>query len=131
VGTSGSRRPYRRGRSRYAKACHPLLSWSWAKVVSHSPLHATVRPTPSPRCCEEFNVNASLDSTFQSQFVFMRNELLHLVDARVEEAYRPLREKVATLKLLLARVGDSLESTDDEGTTPRVLAFGLPAAAQE
>jgi hypothetical protein len=74
---------------------------------------------------------ASLDSTFQSQFVFMRSELLRLVDARVEEAYRPLREKVATLKLLLARVCDSLESTDDEGTTPRVLAFGLPAAAQE
>jgi hypothetical protein len=37
-------------------------------------------------------------------------ELLQLVDARVEEASHPLREEVATLKLLLARVGDSLES---------------------
>jgi hypothetical protein len=37
-------------------------------------------------------------------------ELLQLVDVRVEEASRPLREEVATLKLLLARVGDSLET---------------------
>jgi hypothetical protein len=41
----------------------------------------------------------------------MRLELLQLVEARVEEASRPLREEVATLKLLLAHVGDSLESS--------------------
>jgi hypothetical protein len=41
----------------------------------------------------------------------MRMELLQLVDVHVEEACRPLREEVATLKLLLARVGDSLERT--------------------
>jgi hypothetical protein len=41
----------------------------------------------------------------------MRMELLQLVDVCVEEACRPLREEVATLKLLLARVGDSLERT--------------------
>jgi hypothetical protein len=38
-------------------------------------------------------------------------ELLQLVDVRVEEASRPLREELATLKLLLARVGDSSEPT--------------------
>jgi hypothetical protein len=37
-------------------------------------------------------------------------ELLQLVDVRVEEASRPLREEVATLKLLLAHAGVSLES---------------------
>jgi hypothetical protein len=37
-------------------------------------------------------------------------ELLQLVDVRVEEASRPLREEVANLKLLLACIGDSLES---------------------
>jgi hypothetical protein len=39
----------------------------------------------------------------------MRMELLQLVDVRVEEASSPLREEVAALKLMLARVGDSLE----------------------
>jgi hypothetical protein len=39
----------------------------------------------------------------------MRLELLQLVDVRVEEASRPLREELATLKLLLARAGDSSE----------------------
>jgi hypothetical protein len=39
-------------------------------------------------------------------------ELLQLVDVRVEEASRPLREEVAALKLMLARVGDSLEPTE-------------------
>jgi hypothetical protein len=38
-------------------------------------------------------------------------QLLQLVDARVEEASRPLRDEVAALKLLLARVGVSLEPT--------------------
>jgi hypothetical protein len=41
----------------------------------------------------------------------MRLELLQLVDVRVEEASRPLREELATLKLLLARAGDSSEPT--------------------
>jgi hypothetical protein len=38
-------------------------------------------------------------------------ELLQLVDVRVEEVSRPLRAEVATLKLLLAHVGVSLEPT--------------------
>jgi hypothetical protein len=38
-------------------------------------------------------------------------ELLQLVDVRVEEASRPLREELATLKLLLACVGDSSKPT--------------------
>jgi hypothetical protein len=42
----------------------------------------------------------------------MRMELHQLVDVRVEKACRPLREEVATLKLLLACVGDSLEPTE-------------------
>jgi hypothetical protein len=41
----------------------------------------------------------------------MRMELLQLVDVRVEEASRPLREELSTLNLLLARVGDSSELT--------------------
>jgi hypothetical protein len=41
----------------------------------------------------------------------MRVELLQLVDVRVEAASHPLREELATLKLLLARVGDSSEPT--------------------
>jgi hypothetical protein len=39
----------------------------------------------------------------------MRMELLQLVDVCVEEASRPLREELATLKLMLARAGDSSE----------------------
>jgi hypothetical protein len=39
-------------------------------------------------------------------------ELVQLVADRIEEASRPLREEVASLKLLLARVGDSLELSD-------------------
>jgi hypothetical protein len=34
--------------------------------VCHSSLRAAVPPRPSPRCCEEFSTNASLDSLFQS-----------------------------------------------------------------
>jgi hypothetical protein len=56
-----------------------------------------------------FNVNGILDSLFQSQFALMRMELLQLVDVHVEEASRPLREDVAALKLLLSRIGDSLD----------------------
>jgi hypothetical protein len=37
----------------------------------------------------------------------MSMELLQLVDVRMEEASRPLREELAMLKLLLAHTGDS------------------------
>lgn len=49
----------------------------------------------------------------------MHMKLLQLVDVRVEEAFRPLREEMAALKLLLARVGVSLEPA---GTCP---SYGL------
>ena len=39
-------------------------------------------------------------------------ELAQLVANRVEEASRPLREEVASLKLLLARVVDALEPAE-------------------
>jgi hypothetical protein len=39
-------------------------------------------------------------------------ELAQLVAIHVEEVSRPLREEVASLKLLLARVGVSLEPTE-------------------
>jgi hypothetical protein len=42
----------------------------------------------------------------------MRMELLQLIKVCVEEASRPLYEEVAALKLLLERVGDSLESSE-------------------
>ena len=50
-------------------------------------------------CCGEFS-----DSVFQSHFALLRLELCQLVADRVEEASRPLREEVVTLKLLLAGV---------------------------
>jgi hypothetical protein len=83
----------------------PSPTQTWADVVRHSSSPAAVTPRPSPRCCEESNVNGRLDSLFQSQVALMRMELLQLVDVRVEEASRPLREEVAALKLLLAHVG--------------------------
>jgi hypothetical protein len=57
----------------------------------------------------------------------MRTQLLQLVDARVEEASRPLREEVTALKLLLARAGDSLEPT--EACTSDVLGIALVQAS--
>jgi hypothetical protein len=45
-------------------------------------------------------------------------ELLHFVDVRMEEVSRPLCEEVAALKLLLARVGESLELTGGLGLAP-------------
>jgi hypothetical protein len=63
-------------------------------------------------CCEEFNVNASFDSHLQCQFELVRMELAQLVANRVEDASRPLHEEVARLKLLLARIGVSLEPTE-------------------
>jgi hypothetical protein len=96
----------------FAQPRRPSSSRSWAEVVSHSSLRAAAPPSSSPTCCEEFNLNASLDSLFQSQVALIRMELLQLVDVRVEEASRPLREEVAMLKLQLARVGDSREPTE-------------------
>jgi hypothetical protein len=66
----------------------------------------------------------------------MRMELLQLVDVRVEEACRPLREEVATLKLLLARVGDSLEpskacTSDGLGLTPAQASFPHDSTEQK
>jgi len=51
-------------------------------------------------------------------------ELLQLVEVRIEEMSRPLREEVAALKLLLARGGDSLEPAE----TCRSDDLGLPKA---
>jgi hypothetical protein len=94
----------------------PPSSCSWAEVVGHSSLRAMVLPRPSPRCCED----ASSDSVFLAWFSLMRMELLQLFDICVEEASRLLCEEasrllceeVANLKLLLACIGDSLESLE-------------------
>jgi hypothetical protein len=43
---------------------------------------ATVPPRPSATSCEQFKVNAAMDSLFQSQVALMRMELLQLVDVR-------------------------------------------------
>jgi hypothetical protein len=86
----------------------PPSSCSWAEVMGHSSLRAMVLPRPSPRCCED----ASSDSVFLAWFSLMRMELLQLFDICVEEASRLLCEEVANLKLLLARIGDSLESLE-------------------
>jgi hypothetical protein len=57
-------------------------------------------------------------------------ELLQLVDIRVKEATRPLRDEVTMLKLLLAHVGNSLEPTetctfDGMGLTSAQASFPL------
>jgi hypothetical protein len=57
----------------------------------------------------------------------MRMQLLQLVDVRVEEVSRPLREEVAALKLLLVRAGDSLEPT--EACTSGVIGISLAQAS--
>jgi hypothetical protein len=59
----------------------------------------------------------------------MRMELLQLVDVCVEEASRPLREEVAALKLLLVRVGDSLDG--GLGRTPMQATFPLDSSEQK
>jgi hypothetical protein len=46
-----------------------------AEVVCRSSWTATSPPSPSPRCYEEFNVNASFDSHLHCQFALMRMEL--------------------------------------------------------
>lgn len=86
-------------RSRLPSAQPRCPSSSLAEVVCHSSLCPAVQPRPSPGCCEEFS-----DSTFQSRFALLRLELCQLVADRIEEVSRPLREEVATLKLLLAGV---------------------------
>jgi hypothetical protein len=62
-------------------------------------------------------------------------ELLQLIDVRVEEASRPLREEVATLKLLLARAGDSVEPTEEctsggLGVAPKRASIPLESTLQ-
>jgi hypothetical protein len=104
--------------------------------VCHSSLRAAVPPRPSPRGCEEFSVSTGLDTLFQSKVALMRMELLQLVDVRVEEASRPLREEVATLKLLLAHAGVSLEpaqtrTADGLGLAPVQAACPFDSAEQK
>lgn len=70
-------------------------------------------PPRSPSgCCKDSNANISLDSALHSQFVLLRTELVQHVDARVEEVARPLRDEVTKLKLLLARVTESVGHAD-------------------
>jgi hypothetical protein len=79
-------------------------------------------------------MDASLDSLFQSQVALMRMELLQIVGIRVEEASRPLREEVAWLKLLLTRVGDSLEpikACTSDGLAPKQASFPLDSTIQK
>ncbi|KAK1601703.1 hypothetical protein QYE76_018397 [Lolium multiflorum] len=104
-----ARDPTQRSRSPSAQPRRPSASQSWAEVVCPSSSPATSSPKHSPRCCEEFNDNASFDSRLQCQFSLLRMELSQLVANRVEEALRPLLEEVESLKLLLAHGGVSLE----------------------
>jgi hypothetical protein len=91
-------------------------SRSWAEVVCRSSLPAAVMQRSCPTCCEEFDVNASLDSRFQCQFAFLRLELARLAADRIEEVSQPLCEHVARLKLLLACITDSYASGGKELT---------------
>jgi hypothetical protein len=123
--------PCQRSRSLSVQPRRPSSSRSWAGIVHHSSLPAAVPPRPSPRCCEEVNVSGTSDSLFQSQVALVRMELLQLVDARVEEPSRPFREEVVALKLLLARVGDSLELTGGLGHAPVQASFPLDSTEQK
>jgi hypothetical protein len=63
-------------------------------------------------------------------------ELVQLVADRIAEAARPLRDEVASLKLLLARVGDSLEATGacasgGQGLAPVQASFPLDCTEQK
>lgn len=107
-----ARAPCQRSRSPSAQPRHPSASRSWVEVVCRSSSTATSPPRPSPRCCEEFNVDASVESRLQCQFALLRLELVQLVSNHVEDVSRPLREEVASLKLLLARVGVPLEQIE-------------------
>jgi hypothetical protein len=77
-----------------------------------------------------------LDSVFKSQFALLRMELLQLVANHIEEVSRPLRDEVAALKLLLARIGDSLGSLEactsrGLGLTPSLASFPLDSTEQK
>jgi hypothetical protein len=66
----------------------------------------------------------------------MRMELLQLVDVRVKEVSRPLREEVAALKLLLVHAGVSLEPTrartvDGLGLAPAQASCPLDSTKQK
>jgi hypothetical protein len=59
-------------------------------------------------------------------------ELFQFVANRIEEVSRPLREEVASLKLLLARVGVSLEPTETcSSGTQELVATSFPLGSAE
>jgi hypothetical protein len=63
-------------------------------------------------------------------------ELLQLVDVHVEGTSLPLREEVATLKLLLARIGDSPQPTEactsgGLGLAPTQASFSLDSSEKK
>jgi hypothetical protein len=102
--------------------------------VCQSSLPAASPTRASPRPCEEFGGNACFDSHLQCQFALLRLELAQLVANRVEEASRPLREEVASLKLLLARVGVPLEPTEvcsSGGQDLAIVQTSLPLSSVE
>jgi hypothetical protein len=64
----------------------------------------------------------------------LRLELDQLVANRVEEASRPLREEVASLKMLLAHAGVSLEPTEacsSGGQELAAMKASLPLSSEE
>jgi hypothetical protein len=63
-------------------------------------------------------------------------ELLQLVANHIEEVSRPLRDEVASLKLLLVRIGDSLGSSEactscGLGLAPSLASFPLDSTEQK
>ena len=75
-------------------------------------------------------------SVFQSHFALLRLELRQLVADRIEEASCPLREEVATLKLLLADIDGPLQPTeacasDGLGLASTHASFSLDSAEQK
>ncbi|KAK1644447.1 hypothetical protein QYE76_062252 [Lolium multiflorum] len=132
--SSDAHAPCQRRRSPPAQPRRPSASRSWVEVVCQSSLPAASPPRASPRRCEEFSGNVCFDSHLQCQFASLRLELAQLVANRVEEASRPLREEVASLKLLLASVGVPLEPTEvcsSGGKDLAIVLTSLPLSSAE
>jgi hypothetical protein len=80
--TGRSRSPNASAPFQWSRYPHrPSVSRSWAEVVGRSSPAAKSQPRPSPKCCEEFNVNDSFDSNMQCQFACLRSLLSWLLTA--------------------------------------------------
>uniref|UniRef100_A0ACD5ZYJ5 Uncharacterized protein n=1 Tax=Avena sativa TaxID=4498 RepID=A0ACD5ZYJ5_AVESA len=103
-----ARAPCQRSRSPVAQPRLPSSARSWADVVATRRCVQRRRQDPLLGVARS-SMLTTVWTLSQAQVALMRMELLQLVEVRIEEVARPLREEVATLKSLLVCVDDSLE----------------------